>query len=104
MSTTTADDKTIAQTLGHQDRAAFDADYTAWLERDEIDGAPDYTAHFKSHDDALRAILGKGRTEDIRHRLDWALENDDLATNEMLEDQVEALTRAYAEGFGPLPK
>lgn len=104
MKTTTQKNLTDAAQLGHDDRAAFDREYNAWLALDEIDGAPDYTLHFKDQHTALRAILGEAEAREITAHAEQSLEAGDLDAHEALEGRTEAISKAYADAWGPLPK
>lgn len=63
MNIDTAKNLEAAATLGRNDRAGFEVEYDAWLAKDEIDGAPDYTVHRKDLTATLEAVLGPQDTQ-----------------------------------------
>lgn len=104
MSTITIADHETAATLGHADRARFDVEYDAWLAKDRIDGAPDYTLYFKEEDAVMEAVLGATRAQEVASLMTQALEADAMDTYDALEQGTYTLGKAYMKAFGPLPK
>lgn len=104
MKTITQKNLADADHLGRADRALFDHEYNAWLARDEADGAPDYTLHFRDQRAVLDATLGETGALEVTSHAERLLEAGDLNAHETLETRMDAIGKSYADAWGPLPK
>lgn len=104
MNIDTAKNLEAAATLGKNDRAGFEIEYDAWLAKDEIDGAPDYTVHRKDLTTTLEAVLGHQDTQKTLSRRARVEEQDRWELADKITAEIRQVRNAYTKAFGTLPK